>query len=145
MLQVRFNRLMGTVGPNVYYTKSDTTQIIDSSGFSKDFACGFVGPKSCLLPGMGITGYANAGENSGAPNSASDIYEWKGDFSWVHGRHTFNMGADFNTDNLGPDVAAQPSEGFGAIETANIENPADPGVPWRHFFWGFPTTRPGVT
>ncbi len=147
ILQLRFNRLMGTVGPNVYYTKSDSAQIINSSGFSKNFACGFVGPKSCLLPGMGITGYASAGENSGAPNSASDIYEWKGDFSWVHGRHTFNIGADFNTDNLGPNVAAQPSEGFGAIETSNLESPGGTGSSLASFLLGVPdnATRRNVS
>ena len=121
MLQVRFNRLMGTFSPNTYYVKSDPAQIISESGFSKSFACGFVGPKNCLLPEMGITGYGCAGENSGGPNSASDVYEWKADFSILHGRHTFNLGADFNTDNLGPDVAAQPSEGFDAIETSSLE------------------------
>jgi outer membrane receptor protein involved in Fe transport len=145
MLQMRFNRLMGTISPNTYWVKSDPTQIISAAGFSKDFACGFVGPKNCLLPGMGITGYASAGENSGGPNSSSDIYEWKVEFSKVHGRHTFNMGADFNTDNLGPDVAAQPSVGFDAIETSSLEpvldaqgNPIATGSALASFLLGVP-------
>ena len=138
MLQLRFNRLMGTWGSLTSFVTSNPKQIISQVGFANNFACAFLGPKSCLLPGMSITGYATTGENNGSPNSASDVYQFKADFSKVHGRHTFSMGADINTNNLGPNVAAYGTEGFAAIETANLESPGGTGSALASFLLGVP-------
>jgi len=138
MLQLRFNRLMGTYDAVTSFVRSNPTQIITQAGFAQNFACGFLGPKSCLLPSMSITGYATTGENNGAPNSASDVYQLKADFSKVHGRHTFNIGVDFNTNNLGPNVAAYATDGFAAIETSNLESPGGTGSALASFLLGVP-------
>ena len=64
-------------------------------------------------PGIGIAGFASQPGNSGVEfTHMANVYEEKGDFVWVHGRHTFQMGVDFNTNNAsGPIIDARsPSE-----------------------------------
>jgi hypothetical protein len=87
---------------------------------------------------MSITGYADAGESNGAPNASSDIWEWKADFSIVHGRHTLNMGANVDTDNLSAAAANDASDGFSAIETGNLESPGGTGSALASFLLGVP-------
>ncbi len=138
MLQLRFNRLEGTISPVVLRTKGDGAQIINQTHLAQGFACGFFGGIGCLLPGMNITGYATNGEVHNAPDASSDVYGGKVDFSKLHGKHTFNMGAEFNTDNEGPINTTLASAGFSSIQTANLESPGGTGSALASFLLGVP-------
>jgi len=81
--------------PN-YYTNLPSG-FLANVGFSDTFAGGFIGGASAV-PGISITNFAGGGTNV-SNTHMSDIYEWKGDFSKLYGRHTFKMGADIASNN----------------------------------------------
>ena len=47
----------------------------------------------------------------------SDIYEWKGDFSKLYGRHTFKMGVDIASNNASA-LYENVNVGFANVETS---------------------------
>lgn len=65
-------------------------------GFSQSFD-GFSGGLT-QIPSLCVPQFACGGTGA-LPNKTSDVYEYKGDFSKLHGRHTFKMGADLATNN----------------------------------------------
>ncbi|PYV25041.1 MAG: hypothetical protein DMG27_11240, partial [Acidobacteria bacterium] len=90
-------------------------------GFSPAFAAIFRQSGS-LNPNVNYSGFNNRPGGHIQDTHMSDVYEWKGDFTWVRGRHTFQMGADFQTNN-----SRSPIEyidlGFGPAQTSNLEAP----------------------
>ena len=72
-------------------------------------------------PGIGIAGFASQPGNSGVEfTHMANVYEEKGDFVWVHGRHTFQMGVDFNTNNAsGPIIDARNPSGNPGFSTGS--------------------------
>ena len=66
---------------------------LSNVGFASDFAGGFIGGAT-EIPSLCVPQYACGGTTTNN-NLTSDVYEYKGDFSKLHGRHTFKMGADF--------------------------------------------------
>jgi len=92
-----------------------------SSGFSPNFVSNFIGGIT-LIPSLSITGANFPSGGDGISNShTSDVTEFKGDFSKLWGRHTFKMGADFNTNNFDA-VYENNNVGFAAFETSNLVN-----------------------
>ncbi|HUY15536.1 MAG TPA: TonB-dependent receptor [Terriglobia bacterium] len=84
-------------------------------GFSPNFASAFIGHAS-LIPALGIPGFAGGGE--GISNShTSNVYEYKGDFSKLWGRHTIKAGADFSSDNF-DSLYESSNVGFAATATS---------------------------
>ncbi|HTS69963.1 MAG TPA: hypothetical protein VMO17_13360, partial [Terriglobia bacterium] len=69
-----------------------------SAGFSPEFAAIFH-QSGQLNPSISIAGFSGIPGNKIQDTHMSNVYEWKGDFTWVHGRHTFQMGGDFATNN----------------------------------------------
>ena len=90
-------------------------------GFSPAFAAIFRQSGS-LNPNVNYSGFNNRPGGHIQDTHMSDVYEWRGDFTWVHGRHTLQMGADFQTNNT-----RSPIEyidlGFGPAQTSNLEAP----------------------
>jgi hypothetical protein len=140
MLQLRFNRIVGSMINDVLRRAGDGAQLIDQTGISKEFACGFVGGMDCLLPSMGIAGFVGGGEGKSGYWPGTDIYQWKADYSKVHGRHTINIGADFNTDNEGPELQANANSAFATIQTANLQSPGGTGSALASFLLGVPSS-----
>lgn len=89
-----------------------------------------------LLPQIGIVGYVGESGEGVSTNHFSNIYEWKGDFSKLYGRHTFRMGADFAT-NWEDAVQADSIEDFASFETFNLETSAG-GDAAASFLMGIP-------
>jgi outer membrane receptor protein involved in Fe transport len=138
ILQLRFNRNVGTMAPSTSLATGNSEQIIEQVNFSRDFACNYLGPKSCLLPGMSITGYAGATESRSGYWPGTDIWQFKADYSKVFGRHTFNMGADVNTNNEGPELQSYGDASFTSFQTANLQRPAGTGSALASFLLGVP-------
>jgi hypothetical protein len=129
ILQLRFNRNVGKIVTATLRDKGDGSALISSTHISQDFSCGFIGGIACMLASMSIPGYAATGESNSAFAPDTDIWEWKGDYSKVYGRHTFNLGADFNTNDEGPELISNASSNFSAFETSSLETVYAGGVP----------------
>jgi len=139
VLQLRFGRNIGSVGPTTVFSGGDVASIVSDTGFANSFVCGHkFSFRSCMLPSMGISGFVGGGEGNSKPNNNSNTYEWKADFSKVHGRHTFFLGASVDTNNQG--AAASSSEGvsFAAFETSNLESTTNTGNALASFLLGVP-------
>ena len=67
----------------------------------------------------------------------SDVYQGKADFTWTHGRHTIQMGADIQTNNVHSPVEAA-SDSFATAQTSNLESPAGTGSALASFLLGVP-------
>lgn len=92
-----------------------------------------------IYPGVGIPGFTGINGGSFQGNHYADTYEWAGDFTWIHGRHTIQAGADFNTNN-----GAQPiyfvNQGYSSFNTANPESPSGTGAALASFLLGIPSS-----
>jgi outer membrane receptor protein involved in Fe transport len=96
VLNVTFGRNNAEYNNPSYYTNLPSG-FIGNVGWSDTFAGSFIGGAS-QVPGYSIPYYAGGG-TSVSNTHMSDVYEYKGDFSKLHGRHTFKMGADFAMNN----------------------------------------------
>jgi len=108
------------------------------AGFSPNFAGGFAGGNGPFNPGIGINGYFSfVTGNEVQDTRVADIYEFKGDFSKIHGHHTLKMGADFNSNNTQSPIFGV-SVGFSAFNTANPESPGGTGDAMASYLLGVP-------
>ncbi len=122
VMQLQFGRNISTVGPQTIFVGGNPAQIISQTGFAQGFACGFkYSFRSCMLPGMGISGFVGGGESNGAPNNNSNTYELTGNFTKVYNKHTFSLGANFDTNNQSPTHSAGEGVSFSAFQTSNLE------------------------
>ena len=87
-----------------------------TAGFSPAFAAQFK-QSGQLNPAVGISGFNTRPGAKIQDTHMSNVYEWKGDFTWVHGRHTFQMGGDFATNNTHSPIEYI-NEGFNVAQTS---------------------------
>jgi Carboxypeptidase regulatory-like domain/TonB dependent receptor len=107
------------------------------AGFNPLYASGFTGGKS-FFPGASIGGFLTYSQSEQG-NLATDIWEWAGDLSIVHGRQTFRMGADINTNGNRQPILLQ-SQGYSAFQTADPQNQGTTGNAMASFLLGLPQT-----
>jgi outer membrane receptor protein involved in Fe transport len=135
-----FGRNSGQDNSVIHYATASPT-LWQQAGFSPQFAGGF-GPGKDLTfnPGIGISGFLSWGTGNMIQGTQfANTYEFKGDMSLVHGRHTFMFGADFQTnDTISPIYGV--SDQFSSFNTANPESPADSGNAMASFFLGIPSS-----
>jgi hypothetical protein len=133
--------LTGGFGRNTMQTNSITLpgvspDLWSTSGFSSSYVTGFSGV-SALNPSTSIAGFSMRPGFNQQDTTMSDVYQWKGDFTWIHGRHTIQMGADFQTNNVfGPTEAV--GDTFNTPQTSNLESPAGTGSAVASFLLGVP-------
>jgi outer membrane receptor protein involved in Fe transport len=96
VLDVSFGRNNAEYNNPEFYTNLPSN-FLSNVGFSPTFAGNFIGGATAV-PSVSITNFAGGGTNV-SDTHMSDIYEWKGDFSKLHGRHTFKMGGDIAINN----------------------------------------------
>jgi hypothetical protein len=98
------------------------------AGFSPAFAAIFKQSGS-LNPNVFYSGFDSRPGGHLQDTHMSDVYEWKGDFTWVHGKHTIQMGVDFQTNNthspieyinMGFSTAQTSQDGLGAVGGAGL-------------------------
>jgi hypothetical protein len=85
----------------------------DISGYNNTFGCGFLGPISCQIPVIAITGYLTGGD-AYSTTTDSDIYEGRADFTYLLGKHQLQVGgvASHNTEG---NVTANDNVGYSAF------------------------------
>jgi hypothetical protein len=103
-----------------FFTAS-TAGILGTVGFSSNFVGGFAatGGKS-LLPGPGISGYANSSESVNLTPKATDTFEYRGTYTQILGSHEIKFGLGYDTANFASPLA-QIGMGFGSAQTADPE------------------------
>ena len=123
-------------------TETDFTGVSSSAwqvgGFSPLFASNFLNGIQ-LNVGATPSGFTGVPGGSFQGNHISDIDETAGDLTIVHGRHTFQMGADFSTNNNTQPILFV-YESFCSINTANPENPNNTGSGLASFLLGVPNS-----
>jgi hypothetical protein len=112
-----------------------------TEGWNPFFASG-LGAVDAATPGpmdtsLGITAYNTRPSYHHQISTMSDIYEWKGDFTWVRGHHTMSAGADFNSDNFLEPIVYN-NENFSSAQTSNLESPAGTGSALASMVLGVP-------
>ncbi len=110
---------------------------VDTSGFNQSFVCGFLGPLPCQVPIVAVTGFAGGG-NSYLADTDGDIYEWKGDFTKLIGRHSLQVGASISHNDESV-LNANDNLGFSAFQTSNLESQAGTGNALASFLIGAPS------
>ncbi|MDQ2840944.1 MAG: carboxypeptidase regulatory-like domain-containing protein [Acidobacteriota bacterium] len=110
---------------------------LEQLGFSTNFIGQFQGGQGPFVPLIGVSGYAGLGGNNVQDTRIADIWQFGGDFTKIHGRHTFTFGADFATNNTrspiyGADV------GFASTQTQNPESANGTGNALASFLLGVP-------
>jgi hypothetical protein len=101
-----------------FFTAS-TADILGTVGFSSNFVSGFsaTGGKS-LLPGPGISGFANSSESVNLTPKATDTFEYRGTYTQILGSHEIKFGLGYDTANFASPLA-QIGMGFGSAQTGN--------------------------
>ena len=117
-----------------------------TGGFTPLFAADYaVGP---LNPGLQIAGYLGWSDTLDE-HHVTNTYQFKGNYSLIHGRHTIKAGADFQTNNGGGPFS-QCWIDFGSSQTANPESASGTGnalasmlmsVPWGGSLRNTPITN----
>jgi len=105
-------------------------------GFSPAYADIFHQSKE-LNPNVNYSGFNNRPGAKIQYTHMSDVYEGKVDFTWVHSRHTMQMGADVETDNTQSPIEYI-DEGFGTAQTSNPESPNGTGAGLASLLLGVP-------
>jgi len=108
----------------------------ETVGFSPAYADIFHQSKE-LNPNVNYSGFNNRPGAKIQYTHMSDVYEGKTDFTWVHGRHTMQMGADIQTDNTQSPIEYI-DEGFGTAQTSNLESPNGTGAGLASLLLGVP-------
>lgn len=121
-----------------FATTTKFTNPVSAAGFNQFFACSYLGPISCQVPEISVSGYAGGG-NSYLNDDDGDIYEWKGDFTKLVGRHSVEFGASFSHNNESV-LNANGNLGFSAFQTSNLASQPNTGNAMASFLIGAPTS-----
>jgi len=115
VLQAQFGRVYG------YESSGNTISGAPNitAGFASSFACAFYGTQHCLIPTFSMTGYQGGGE-SVTDLGQEDVYLGKANLSWIHGKHSMDMGGEIATNNF-TKVTANDTIGFSPFNTENLE------------------------
>jgi len=106
-------------------------------GFAPAFAGNYPGNLN-LNVGINLTGYSSPIPTpSYEGNRIADIWEGASDFTWVHGRHTIQMGVDINSNNNQEPINFA-YVGFSPTQTENPEIPANSGNALGSMLLGVP-------
>ncbi len=133
VLQLTFGRNSMQIN-DVYNFNNQPANFWQKLGFAANFASNFIGGFS-FTPSLAIPGFLGGGESIDKSHTA-DVYEYKGDFSKIHGHHTLKMGVDINTNNFEA-IYVNENVGFSSFETSNLETSAG-GVGFASFLLGVP-------
>ena len=126
---------------NAIYHTGTPDDLWSTVGFSPAFAAQFnTGP---LNPDLVISGFSTDTGGHVQDTHMSDVYEGKADFTWVHGRHTFQMGADVASNNTNSPIEYI-DVGFDPAQTSNLETSAG-GSGLASFLLGIPSGLSGNT
>ena len=103
----------------IYITNTNYIHPISTTGYDTAFSCGFIGPLSCQIPDLSVTGYAGPSQ-SYLDDNDGDIYQLNADFTKLVGHHLWQAGALISHNNESV-LNANDNEGFSPFQTENLE------------------------
>jgi len=121
LLTVGFGQNIGDDEPTTTYS-GDVDAIIKSIGFAPSISCGMNYPvraSGCTLPQVSETNYIGGGENQGAPNYVSVIWEYTANYQQQIGKHNIFVGFNVDTNNQGKATSAYTAISFGTNPSSN--------------------------
>ena len=127
LLTVGFGQNIGDDEPTTKYA-GDVDAIDKATGFSQAISCGMNYPiraSGCTLPQIGETNYIGGGENQGAPNYVSVIWEYTANYQQQIGKHNIFVGFNVDTNNQGKATSAYTAISFTTNPTSNGVNGGD--------------------
>ena len=129
----------------VYSTPEELTNVpanfFSNTGFDSSLVGGFIGGYT-LVPEVIMAQFPSVQQTISNVN-ATDVWQWKGDFSKLWRHHTFKMGVDLRTINV-RDLIDNSDVGFASTETscafcyAASQGAAPGGVAFASFLLGVP-------
>lgn len=135
VLQTSFGRNSVQYIVNTRYTSVQNPATLNQQvGFAANFVRPFYNGAT-WIPQIPLSGFMSGGEGTDK-NHTSDIYEYKADFSKIHGRHTLKMGVDISTNNYQA-LTGNLNDAFSSFETSNLETSAG-GSPLASFLLAVP-------
>ncbi len=117
---------------------SSLANAYQAGGFNTLYATGFLGGRS-FNPGFDIPGYTGVPEGNHQGNAIADVWQGAADFTLVKGKHTFQMGADVNT-NGGNQPILFVTQSYSSFQTSNLESTASTGNALASALLGLPTS-----
>jgi len=122
------------------FFSGSTADILSTVGFSSNFVSGFAATKGkSLLPGPGISGFANSSESVNLTPKATDTWEYRGSYTQILGSHEIKFGLGYDTANFASPLA-QIGMGFGPAQTGDPELSTPTGDAIASFLLNVPNT-----
>lgn len=141
ILTVQFGRNYGFSANPTLLPEATSQALIQAGNWDQSFTCSFVqGPRQCYFIGVNFSngGFASFTEGT-SPAVISDIWQWKGDFTKILGKHNFSMGADFNTNGF-QQTFNQGHLDYSNAQTASAVSGGAGGLSLASFLLGVPNT-----
>jgi len=141
VLSVQFGRNYGFSANPTLLPGSVSQGLIKAGGYANSFECSFVkGPRNCYFNAVSFpdSGDITSFQEGSSPAVVADIWQWKGNFTKTHGRHSFSMGADFNTNGFRQTFNSN-SLSFSQAQTANSPVKGVDGAGFASFLLGIPS------
>jgi len=140
VLNLQFGRNYG-FSTNPTLLPADVSQaLIKAGGYDQSFECSFVqGPRKCYFNAVSFSdgGIASFQEGS-SPAVVTDIYQYKGTFTKTHGKHSFSMGADFNSNGFQQTFNTNHLD-FSQAQTGSAVSSGSGGFSVASFLMGIPS------
>lgn len=139
IVQAQFARTTVLDDSTTRFTAS-TSSIISTVGFSPAFVSGFAGLNGgSLLPGPGISNFANGGESIDDTPKATDSNEYRGTYTQIFGNHEVKFGAGWDSTNFASPLS-QIGMGFGPAQTGNPSLQTPGGDAFTSFLLNVPNS-----
>lgn len=139
VLAVQFGRNYGFSTNPTLLPANVSQQLITAGGYDQSFECAFTqGPRKCYFNAVNFTdgGIASFQEGS-SPAIVTNIYQYKGTYTKTHGKHTFSMGADFNSNGFQQTFNTNHLD-FSQAQTASAVASGKGGFSFASFLMGVP-------
>ena len=139
VLALQFGRNYGFSTNPTLLPDSLSQQLIQAGGYDQSFECAFVqGPRKCYFNAVNFNnGGIAAFQEGSSPAIVTNIWEYKGTFTKTHGKHSFSMGADFNSNGFQQTFNTNHLD-FDAAQTASKVSSGTGGFSFASFLMGIP-------
>jgi outer membrane receptor protein involved in Fe transport len=135
VLDAQFGYMWVDQGAKTRY-RSLPPDLAQQVGFSPNFTSGFHNVGT-LFPNVSVANYFSGGENEQLNSPWTVVWQQKGNYSRIIGRHTLKVGADYNRTRFAGDVLNN-NVGFTTFETANPQSPGNSGSALASFLLDVP-------
>jgi hypothetical protein len=139
VLALQFGRNYGFSTNPTLLPESLSQKLIQAGAYDQSFECSFVqGPRKCYFNAVNFNnGGIAAFQEGSSPAVVTDIWQYKGTFTKTHGKHSFSMGADFNSNGFQQTFNTNHLD-FDAAQTASKVSSGSGGFSFASLLLGVP-------